>query len=408
MGFLNKIVNNTTVSMQDKEFLQMLGINVDGIGPSKIGEITYFTCLRILSETISKLPLKIYKETANGNEKQMHYLNSILRLQPNPYYSANTFWSCVEFARNHYGNAFVYIEKERMGRIKNLWILPSNSVQIYIDNKGIFKQKNALWYVYTEPRTGKQYTMRQDEVLHFKSWITDKNEGIIGLSVRGILESYITRGQYANKFLGELTKNGMITDKIIVHYTGDLNTKAEETLVTNLESFSSKSAGKFIPLPLGMTASNISSKLTDSQFLELNKYNALQIAGAFGIKPQFLNDYDKGNYANVELQQESMYKDTLLPILSQYEQELAIKLFTNKEKQDNFYFNFNVDAILRSSFKARLDAYAVAVNNSIMTPNECRDKENLPRKEGGDELVGNGNYMPMKMAGVQWKGGEEE
>ncbi|NFF69421.1 phage portal protein, partial [Clostridium sporogenes] len=63
MGFLNKIVNNTTVSMQDKEFLQMLGINVDGIDPSKIGEITYFTCLRILSETISKLPLKIYKET---------------------------------------------------------------------------------------------------------------------------------------------------------------------------------------------------------------------------------------------------------------------------------------------------------------------------------------------------------
>ena len=394
MGFLNKIVNNTTVSLQEQEFLQMLGINVDGIDPNKIGEITYFTCLRILSETISKLPLKIYKETANGNEKQMHYLNSILRLQPNPYYSANTFWSCVEFARNHYGNAFVYIEKERMGKIKHLWILPSNSVQIYIDNKGIFKQKNALWYVYTEPRTGKQYTMRQDEV--------------VGLSVRRILESYITRGQYANKFLGELTKNGMITDKIIINYTGDLKKSGEDALVENLESFSSKNAGKFIPLPLGMTASNISSKLTDSQFLELNKYNALQIAGAFGIKPQFLNDYDKGNYANVELQQESMYKDTLLPILSQYEQELAIKLFTNKEKQDNFYFNFNVDAILRSSFKARLDAYAVAVNNSIMTPNECRDKENLPRKEGGDELVGNGNYMPMKMAGGQWKGGEEE
>ncbi|OSB02385.1 phage portal protein [Clostridium botulinum] len=408
MGFLNKIVNNTTVSLQDKEFLQMLGINVDGIDPSKIGEITYFTCLRILSETISKLPLKIYKETANGNEKQMHYLNSILRLKPNPYYSANTFWSCVEFARNHYGNAFVYIEKERNGKVKYLWILPNNYVQIYMDDKGLFGRENALWYVYTDPKTTRRYTMQQDEVLHFKSWITQNGEGIVGLSVRDILSSYITRGQYSNKFLNELTKNGMVTDKIIIQYTGDLNTKAEDLLVEKLESFSSKSSGKFIPLPLGMTASNISSKLTDSQFLELNKYNALQIAGAFGIKPQFLNDYDKGNYANVELQQESMYKDTLLPILSQYEQELAIKLFNNREKQDNFYFNFNVDAILRSSFKARLDAYAVAVNNSIMTPNECRDKENLPRKEGGDELVGNGNYMPMKMAGVQWKGGEEE
>nr|WP_243154351.1 phage portal protein [Clostridium sporogenes] len=386
----------------------MLGINADGIDPSKIGEITYFTCQRILAETISKLPIKIYKETQNGNQKQNHYLNYILRVQPNPYYSANTFWSCVEFARNHYGNSFVYTEKEINGNVKHLWILPSNSVQIYIDNKGIFKQKNALWYVYTEPRTGKQYTMRQDEVLHFKSWITQNGEGIVGLSVREILESYITRAQYANKFLGELTKNGMVTDKIIIQYTGDLNTKAEQALVENLESFSSKNAGKFIPLPLGMTASNISSKLTDSQFLELNKYNALQIAGAFGIKPQFLNDYDKGNYANVELQQESMYKDTLLPILSQYEQELAIKLFTNKEKQDNFYFNFNVDAILRSSFKARLEAYAIAINNAIMTPNECRDLENRARLAGGDRLIGNGNYMPIEMAGIQWKGGEEE
>ena len=34
-------------------------------------------------------------------------------------------------------------------------------------------------------------------------------------------------------------------------------------------------------------------KLSDSQFIELKKYSALQIAAAFGIKPNQINDYEK-------------------------------------------------------------------------------------------------------------------
>lgn len=404
MGFIKDRLSfnpKNSVSLNDKAFLEMLGINTDGIDSNKLGEITYFSCIKILSETMAKLPLKIYKETSNGNEKQAHYLNPILKLQPNPYYSAATLWSNVEFARNHYGNAYVYIEREK-GKTKYLWLLPNNFVQIFIDNIGIFGTKNSLWYVYTDNRTGKQYKIPKEDMLHFKSWITQNGEGLIGLAVRDILSSYIEKGQYANKFITELTKNGMVTDKIIVQYTGDLNSNAEQKLVEKLESFSKNNAGKFIPLPLGITANNISSKLTDSQFLELNKYNALQIANAFGISPQQINDFEKGNFANAGVQQENFYKDTLLPILSIYEQELAIKLLTLKEKQDNFYFNFNVDAILRSAFKERINTYAIAINNGILTPNECRALENRAGLTGGDKLIGNGNYMPLEMAGIQW------
>ena len=53
-------------------------------------------------------------------------------------------------------------------------------------------------------------------------------------------------------------------------------------------------------------------KLTDSQFFELKKYTALQIAAAFGVKPNQINNYDKSSYSNSEMQQLSFYVDTEL------------------------------------------------------------------------------------------------
>lgn len=408
MGLFNKIweVKNqrTEYDLNDKNVLKFLGLD-DSVAGDRVGEITYFRCLKILSEAMSKLPVKIYRETNNGNEKVKHYLNYLLRIQPNPYMSASTFWNTIEYNRNHYGNAYVYIQ-QYSGRIKSLRIMPSDRVRVYIDDAGIFNNDNAIWYGYTDKITNKRYILPKDDVLHFKNWITKDGEGIVGLSVQEILGNYIDRGIYGNNFITKLTKNGMITDKIIIHYTGGLDDDARKELVSQMQSYSAENDGKFITMPMGLSVQNLSSKLTDSQFLELNKYNALQISSAFGINPQSINDFEKGNFANAGVQMEMFYKDTLLPMLTHYEQELAIKLFTSKEKTDH-YFNFNVDFILRGAFKERIETYATAINNAILTPNECRELENRAKKEGGDKLIGNGNLIPIELAGSQYlKGGE--
>ena len=46
-----------------------------------------------------------------------------------------------------------------------------------------------------------------------------------------------------------------------------------------------------------------------------------------------------------------------------------------------------------------------------MTPNEAREEIGLPYVEGGDKLVGNGNYIDLGKVGTQYiknGGGEEE
>lgn len=402
-----KDIKNQSYSLSDKRILSILGIDASEAG-DRIGEITYFRCLKILSEAISKLPLKIYKETNNGNEKVKHYLNYLLRIQPNSLMNASTFWGAIELNRNHRGNAYAYIERDKeKGIVIGFKILEVDSVRIYIDDVGVLSSRTAVWYQYTDSKTSKSYLIPSDDILHFKSWVTEGGQGIVGVAVQDILKKYIDRSLYGNSFITDLTRNGMITDKIIIHYTGGLEEDARKALIKEMKTYSAEDDGKFITMPMGLSVQNLSSKLVDSQFMELNKYNALQISSAFGINPQSINDFEKGNFANAGIQMEMFYKDTLLPILSNYEQELAIKLLTPEEKKD-YYFNFNVDAILRGAFKNRIDTYAVAINNGILTPNECREMENRPKKEGGDELIGNGNYIPLSMAGIQWqKGGEE-
>lgn len=149
--WLNKLkpkkVQNS-VSLDSDEFLKMLGIDIGSVDKNKLSEITYFTCLRLLSESIGKLPLKLYRDTNNGLEKATdHNLYTLLKMQYNPYMTSSTFWSTVEANKNHYGNAYVYVNTER-DKVKDLWILPSEHVQIWIDNAGIFQRENAIWYIW--------------------------------------------------------------------------------------------------------------------------------------------------------------------------------------------------------------------------------------------------------------------
>lgn len=100
MGFFKSAWENrtTTINGYDtEEFLRLLGITINSVDRDKLGEITYFTCLKLLSESLAKLPLKLYREDNKGNEKATnHYLYSLLKTRPNQYQSAWNFWSSVE------------------------------------------------------------------------------------------------------------------------------------------------------------------------------------------------------------------------------------------------------------------------------------------------------------------------
>lgn len=396
------------ISLNDKRLLEWLGINVEDInvqGKNSLKQATVFGCLRVLSDTVSKLPIKIYKKTKGIKKVTDHYLGPLLKLRPNPYMSASDFWKCVEVQRNIYGNAYVALDFNNRGQIIGLYPLDSSKMQIFVDDVGLLNSSNRIWYIYTD-NLGHQIKFRNDELLHFKGLTTD---GIVGLSIIDQLKHLIQNGKSSEEYINKFFKNGLQV-KGLVQYVGDLNSDAERTFIENFERMSSglKNAHRIAMLPIGYQFQPISQKLVDAQFLENSQLTIRQIAAMFGVKMHQLNDLDRATHTNITEQQRGFYIDTLQSILTMYEQELDYKLFLNTEIRKGYYLKFNADAILRADIKTRYESYRIGIQGGFITANEVRQLEEKEALPGGDKLLINGNMMPIEMAGEQYKKGGDK
>ena len=94
--------------------------------------------------------------------------------------------------------------------------------------------------------------------------------------------------------------------------------------------------------------------------------------------------------------------------LKNYEEEINGKILLPQEIESQNFYKFNEKAILRTDSKTQMENLAKAVNNEIYTANEAREYMDMPAEEGGDQLMVNGNYIPITKIGQQYKGGERE
>ncbi len=403
MGIFKKKSAQTMTLQQLIDFLNLGGVEKDALS-----EATYFACLKILSEAVGKLPLKLLQHTEDGGvvKAYKHSLYNVLSCKPNPYMTATHFWSTVEYARNHYGNSYVWITGA--GQNTNLWYLSPECVEVWIDDRGLFGTENALWYIYNCEKNGKRYKIPYDSIMHFKN--SASLNGIEGISVRDQLSGTIGGALKSQKMLNGLFENAF-TAKAVVQYTGNINDSLVKTFVQNIEEYATgkiEDVKRIIPIPAGTTLTTLNTNLADNQFIELKKYSALQIAAAFGIKPNQINDYEKSSYASAEAQQLAFYVDTLLYILKQYEEEISNKLLTDNDVANGYYPKFNVSVILRADLKTQIESLRNAVQGSLYTPNEARVFLDKPSVPGGDKLLCNGTMLPVEMAGAAYqnKGGD--
>lgn len=391
-----KSVPGEEININDPRFWTQYG----NVRNGKLSEITYFTCLKTLSEAVAKLPLKLYQETDKGTQKATDLgLYHQMKIRPNRNMTATTFWATVEILKHHYGNAYVYPMYKSPAALPELIILDNQYMSIYDDNAKLISQQGGIWYIYSEPGTGVIYKFSEDEILHFKTYMSF--DGITGLAVKDILELTVDGALKSQQFINNLYENGL-SGRAFVEHTQDLSPANKSKLVSTIEAaVDANKAINYIPIPQGVKVTPMNLKLTDAQFLELKKYTALQIASAFGIKPNQLNDYEKSSYANSESQQQAFLTDTLLVNLKGNEEELTSKLLSDQQVRQGYFFKFNVDVILRATFTERMEGYSKARQNGWMSANDIRDKEDLEailEEEGGNVYLVNGNMITLKQA----------
>ena len=370
-------------------------------------EATYYACLKVLSEALGKLPLRLMQTTADTGVQPLlsHRYYRVLLERPNRFMSASVFWTYIERCRNHNGNGYAIID-EHDPEHPQLWPMDPDKVTVYYDDgRKVLNDVTDVYYVYNTPDG--PVTFSSDEVLHFKAHQTV--DGIVGVPVQEQLANTIRGNVKAQDLVNKMYDNGM-TAKAVLQYTGGLDDAKVEALVKGVEAYAAgklkeRGVENIIPLPVGMTLTPLSVKLADCQFIEVKQYSALQIAAAFGVKPYQIGDYTKSSYASAEAQQLSFLIDTLLFNIKQYEEEISWKLLSDAEAQQGITAKFNTSVLLRTEFQTLVTTLSTAVQSFLFTPNEARERLDLPHVDGGDQLLGTGNAIPVQYAGVQYTSG---
>ena len=367
-----------------------------------LSEITYFTCLKTLSESLGKMPCHLIR--TDKTRVNQHETLRFLLIEPNDGMTPIQFFTALEYERNHHGNGYAYIARDAYGSVTGLYVLNPCYMQVWINNTKRFTERK-YFYQYVDPLTARAEWIAPGDLIHVKSWITDKS-GLVGKSVREILASNMAGSKAAQEFLNELYRKGL-TANAVVKYVGDLSRKEQETMLRRIQE--QAKVNNMVSLPIGTDIQALDLKLADSQFYELKKYNSLQIAAAFGVNPDHLNDYSKSSYNNSAMQNLQFYVHTLLYNLTQYEQELNRKLLTRREQEEGMHYKFNVWNILRGDPSQQADILQKMVQSAIYSPNEAREKLDAPPCDGGNVHMVNGSYVRLEEIGMAYtlKGGEQ-
>ena len=139
------------------------------------------------------------------------------------------------------------------------------------------------------------------------------------------------------------------------------------------------------PHRLGLTAE-------EAQFLETRKELWLDLCRIWRIPPHKVGILDRATFSNIEHQSLEFVIDTLRPILELIERSVTKFLI----REDDVFFEFNVESLLRGDIKSRYEAYAVGRQWGWLSVNAVLRMENRNGiGASGDRYIEPLNMVPV-------------
>ncbi len=359
-----------------------------------------YSCVRILAEAIAGLPLQLYRYTDSGSKEKAidHPLYPILHDEPNPEMTSFIFRETLMTHLLLWGNAYAQIMRNGKGEVVALYPLMPNRMTVDRDEHG------RLSYAYLKQsddgsdRKEGTVILTPYDVLHIPGLDFD---GLVGYSpiamARNALGLTMSSEEYGSKFFEHgATPSGVLEHPGVIKNPERLRDSWQSTFG------GSGNANKVAVLEEGMKYTPISISPEQAQFLETRKFQIDEIAGIFRVPPHMVGDLEKSSFSNIEQQSLEFVKYTLDPWVCRWEQAMNRSLLNESEKK-NYFVKFNVDGLLRGDYESRMNGYAVGRQNGWLSANDIRELENMdriPKEEGGDLYLINGNMLPLRDAGA--------
>ncbi|WP_037686967.1 phage portal protein [Streptomyces aureocirculatus] len=336
------------------------------------------TVISFLARNIAQLGVHVYRRVSDTDRERLtqHPLAQLLNsplLGMTTYRFIERLVADVALYDNWYG-----IKLKLNGRLRILPVPPT-----------LIRPYGGNWIRPKHYETAGGRDFQPDEVIHIHGY--SPTDLTYGESPIEALRDLILESSEAAKQRAAMWKGGARMTGVLVRPSDapDWNDREKKRFREMWRAFSSGggSEGGTPILEDGMDYKAVGFDPKQAQYVEARKLSREEVSAVYFIPPPLIGILDHATYSNIKEQHSHLYQDTLGPWMVMIQQEIAAQILPDLPDNKDVYCEFNIAEKMRGDFESQAAAASTATGGPWMTRNEQRARFNLPRVEGGDELI---------------------
>ena len=328
-----------------------------------------FACVSALSESVSCLPLHVYRRAESGDRERAdsHWLSKLLDA-PNSYQTGMEFIESQTAAVLLHGNA--YAQKITNGAGEVVELLPMHPARVSVVRLDSGRHR----YDWTDD-SGKVVRLLQDEVFHLKD--RSDSGSIVGKSRIAVARENLGLALALRRHGSNTFSRGRPSAVLVNDGKREFTSEELKAISNRLDYFANEGAGRVMNLPRGLKWENVGISNEDMEFIAAQQFAVADIARIFRMSPVMIQDLSHATFSNVTELGLQFVRYSLQRWLSMWEWNISRSLLGPIARQ-RYHAEFAVEGLLRGNSEARATFYKTMIEAGVMQPAECRKLENLP------------------------------
>lgn len=348
---------NSTESVSVLDLSELLGITGELKRESAIQIPTVAACIGKIADTVSRLPIKLYRKN-NGEVEEItdDIRLKLLNQETGDTLSTVDMWKSAVEDYFLGGGAWIYINSNGI-RPVSLHYVSDKDISFMANNDPIFKSFKVLV-------GGNVYYDFQ-----FIRILRKTRNGYTNIPIQQDSQKALSAAYNALMLENMMNSNGGCKSGFLKS-KNRLSEAAVNSIKDGYERIygTDSKSSKMVVLNEGIEFQEISSTAAELQLNENKKTNSVEICKIFGFPHTVI---DGGMSASDEKQ----FVAAVVALLNQIEAALDMYLLLESEKNQGYYFAFDTKELTRGSQLERYQAYEIALRNRFLQVDEVRKEE---------------------------------
>lgn len=341
--------------------------------------------VRLISETVGRVPLGIYERTNPGRELLRNHPAHRVLQEPNEEITAVELRSMMQSFATTAGNGYAEIVFGGDGRPRELWPIPPHRV-----TPDRAANDRLIYRVQTQdgPRV-----LPLENVLHIPGF---QRGGIMGLDTVRQMQEAVGLTLATEKFAGSFFGNGSFLSGWI-KFPNRMSTEAKKNVRESLERKHTglEKAHRIGFLEEGMEWAAAGVPPEQAQLIETRKFSVEEVARILNVPPHLLHHLERATFNNIEELGIAFVVYSLSSWWTRWEQRVAKRLLLPSDRARGLYAKHNANELLRGSPEKRAEFYDALHQIGVLSANDIRELEDMNPIEGGDRYFVRRDTIPL-------------